>query len=446
LQAVCRQLSRQLEGISAVGLATHCPAVIPLDALGSPVGAALTWDDPSLAGYLAAVASRRSPRMLAATGNHPAPSTTMALAHHYFRDHDPTAFAALRWLGFVGTWLGAQLTGIVATDPTQASYSGVYDVVGPLGGWLPEAAEELAITGSTLPPVRSPLDVLGATTTPFAISLGLPAGVPVVVGSADTPATAHALGYAPLLSLGTTHVVSGERSSPDRRSRVLQRCGIRAGQWLVNGVFNGGTALSAAAALAGLSGTGGVGELVRRGAGINPGCRPDDLVFIPHVAAERGPLWLDRPAAGFLGLSTATTHEQLAAAVVDGVAFADRLVLEATLAPSDDPVFLTGAFSDDLALPQRIADLTGRCFRVLTEPDLPAIGVAMMAAEAVAGAATPFRPATSLLEPGGDRAGVDQAWSAFLDAWALVTGVDPMSILSRVPTDPAPTPAERPTT
>jgi xylulokinase len=426
IAAVCDKLSAHLPGISAMGTATHCPVMVPLDSAGRAVGAAVSWDEPLLAAYLAELGPQRSPEVVAATGNHPAPSTTVALAYHSLHENDPDAFDAMRYLGFVGTWFGAQLTGVIAADPTQASYSGVFDVVAAHGNWMPAALHALGVDRDVLPPVRDCLDVLGPTSSPFAAMLGIPSGVPVVVGSADTPAAAHALGYAPLLSLGTTHVVGGSRSTPDLRCIALQRRGVRAGEWLVNGVTNGGVALAAAARLIGLTGPDGVSGLIRLAATNPLGRATGAPVFVPHVTPERGPLWLDSPASGLLGLTATTSLEQVARALVDGVVFADRLVLESTLPPSDDPIVLTGSFGDDRSLPQRIADLTGRRLIVVTEPDLPAIGAAAMAAQATQ-SDVGFTPHASEVEP-VEAASLNEAWSTFREAWATVTGVDPASL------------------
>jgi len=429
---VCAQLRPHLAGISAIGIAAHCPVMVPLDATGRAVGAAVPWTEPLLAAQLAQRSQRRSAASIAATGNHPSASTTAALAYHYLRLADPDAFAAMRTLGFVGSWLGAQLTGVIAADPTQASYTGVFDVLGEVGRWLPDAMDELELDPAVLPPVRGCAAVLGTTDTDFCAALGLPTGVPVVVGSADTPAAAHALGYAPLLSLGTTHVVAGAQASPDLRRLVLQRRGIRDGQWLVNGVTNGGLALAHAAQLAGQAD---VGALIQLATG-DSGAVPTTPIFVPHVTAERGPFWLDEPVSAVVGATSQTSPGQLASALVNGVVFADRLVLEATLPASDLPLLLTGAYGDDLALPQRISDLCSRPLLVTSEPDLPAIGVAMLAAEAVHGSVPDFGPATQLVEPGRSSELVEPAWAAFRSTWAERTGLDPTALLHRTDSTP----------
>lgn len=428
---VCRRLGSELGGITAIGIDTHCPSIVPLGADRRSVGGAVTWHHPALAHWFARLNPGRSAAWVAATGNHPAPSTTMALAYHVLRETDPDAFTRLVTMGFVGTWLGSLLTGVCAADRTQLSYSGAYDVTGTNEGWLPDALEELGVDDSVLPPVRDPLCVLGAADTDYAKAVGLPPLALVIVGCADTPAAAHALGYSSMMSLGTTHVVSGTRATPDTRGLVLQRRGVRQGQWLVNGAANGGDALLAGARLFGRdTGPSGVSDLIQRAARLSPAELAGTPIFISHPSAERGPLWLDQPVSALSGVTATTGGGQLARAIVDGVMFADRLVLEATLPLDDEPIQLTGAFGDDLVLPQLLADATGRSFAALTEPDLPAIGVAAMAAEAT-GNRVDVTPLSRPVEPRAENsAGVEARWERYVSAWSLATGKEPPAPLS----------------
>ncbi len=229
--AVCRQLAPQLAEVSGVGLDTHCPTIVPMGDDGHPVTFAVTWDNPALTTYFDHYSPLRSTKAIRSTGNHPSRSTFAAIAYHYLREAEPDAFARMTTLGFAGTWLGQQLTGEAAIDPTQASYTGVYNTIGRHTDWLPKTLTELGIEPSVLPPVRPAMDVLGHAGTDFAELAGIPRGVPVIVGCADTPAASYALGTAPgtnpFLIMGTTHVVNSCLSAPDLRARALQRRGLR---------------------------------------------------------------------------------------------------------------------------------------------------------------------------------------------------------------------------
>ncbi|MFT3970333.1 MAG: FGGY-family carbohydrate kinase [Micropruina sp.] len=432
--AVCRELGPLLADVNGVGLDTHCPTIVPMAADGHPVTLAVTWDNPALTPYFNHYSPLRSTKAIRSTGNHPSQSTFAAVAYHYLREAEPDAFEHMATLGFAGTWLGQQLTGEVAIDPTQASYTGVFNTIGRHTDWLPKTLAELGIDASVLPPVRQAMDVLGEASTGFAELAGLPRGVPVIVGCADTPAASYALGTAPgtnpFLILGTTHVVNSCRAEPDLRARALQRRGLRQGEWLINGVTNGGDSLAAAATLLGFGGKeSAVREIIRLTATLSPDDVASAPFYIPHVMPERGPFWFETPCAGLTGMTRSTTRAQLARGVLDGVIFADRMILEATIPPGKQAIYLTGAFGEDPVLPQLLADATGRRYDVALEPDLPAIGAAAMVAEAVHGR-VPRRLTTSRVKPRAKRVGpAEERWQRFRDEWSKVTGREPLAPL-----------------
>lgn len=409
--------------ITGVGIDTHCPTMVPLDATGRLVGLGVTWDHPRMAKEFAERGGRRSDADIAATGNHPAPSTTSALAYHVLSQEDPSAFAAMSVLGFASTWLGAWLTGELGVDATQASYSGIFDTMAPAGSWLSSAGDALGIPVDIMPPVVEPLAVLGQLATRAAETLGLTPGIDVVMGCADTPAAAFALGTkpgeSPFFILGTTHVINNCLHQPDARAMALQRRGVRPNEWLINGVTNGGDALGTAARLFGF---GSVKQLVALAAMASPEEIARAPQFVGHVMPERGPLWLDSPATGLLGLTRATEPRELAYGIVEGVLLTDRMVLEATVPAWISAIRMTGAFGSDLALPQAMADMMSRTFEIVTENDLPALGAAQMAATAAGHPQRPCLPEATVT-PNHDRIGlVDDRRAGFAEAWEKVTG------------------------
>lgn len=84
----------------------------------------------------------------------------------------------------------------------------------------------------------------------------------------------------------------------------------------------GGAALAWFAALAGLT----VVQALARAASVQPGS--GGLIFMPHLLGERAPLWDSDVRGAFIGLSTEHTISHLCRAVLEGVAYSARQLLE----------------------------------------------------------------------------------------------------------------------
>ncbi|MGY4645951.1 xylulokinase [Cellulomonas sp. URHB0016] len=435
----CRALGPAAESAVALGLAVHCPTAVLFDPDGVPLAAGLTWDHPENVGHSARAHSALGAEDRRRTGNHLSPATTMIGAHSFFAEHEPEALRDAHRLGLVGSWLGQWFTGESALDRTQASYTGAFDVSSPAGDWMHDVLARLDVPAELLPPIRPSLSVLGALRPFVAESLGLAPHIPVVVGSADTPAASFCLGVrpggAPLFIMGTTHVISSCIAAPDTRAQALQRADVRPGQWLINGVTNGGDALAIGARLLGYGNHGGSVQSLIEDAWADPrrdvGGAP---VFIPHVVPERGPLWLTEPRTALIGMVAGTGERQAARGVLEGVLFADRMIIESCVSPDQGPVLLSGAFGSDVAVPQLLADLLDKDVRVVDESHLPSIGAAAMAVETLEGH-TVAPPSSRLVHPRESwRTAIEDRWQHYQELWQLVVGRPPLTPL-RTPSD-----------
>ena len=89
-------------------------------------------------------------------------------------------------------------------------------------------------------------------------------------------------------------------------------------------------------------------------------------VFIPHTRPERGPLWFAEPRTALLGVISDTATPAAARGVVEGVLFADRMVLESCVSAQQRTLYACGAFGFEPELPQLLADTLDR--EVLVRP------------------------------------------------------------------------------
>ncbi len=121
--------------------------------------------------------------LAARTGHWPAP-IFLAPRLQWLAAERPDLLARAACAFSLSDWLGARLTGVLATDPSQAAETLLYDVAA--GDWAWDLVQRLGLPRELLPPVRASGSLLGPLTAAAAAALGLQAGVPVAVGGADT--------------------------------------------------------------------------------------------------------------------------------------------------------------------------------------------------------------------------------------------------------------------
>jgi xylulokinase len=432
--AAVRDLGPHATTVRGVGLDTHCPTALLLDGSGEPLAAGVTWDHPGLAEpteQLIAALDRNGLRLV---GNHLMPATAMGAAYRLLCTIEPEAASAAATFGLAGTWLGQWLTGERAIDPTQASYTGLMASTDGSCNWLYSVLDRLGIPREHLPPVKPSLSVLGALLPAAAEALGLPESIPVLVGSGDTPAASYALGSRPggrpLLIMGTTHVVSNVLDRPDPRAKALQRADVRVGHWLLNGVINGGDALADGAQRLGYGqGDSAVADLVSTAfrAGLDDTAAAP--VFIPHTRPERGPLWFAEPRTALMGVGLDIAAPAAARGVVEGVLFADRMIVESCIGASQRTLYVSGAFGNEPEMPQLLADVLDRDILVVDESHLPAVGAAAMCAEVLDGQILAPSEARRVGPRTEWRETVAERWQQYRHVWSAVTGVPPLSTL-----------------
>lgn len=426
VQEACRALDAGNLELAGIGLSVHSPVAVPLDDTGRHISAGYRFETPGLPEIVQSVRAQLSPAEAALLGNRVTPATFMVAAYLLMQEQEPRAAREVHTLGSVGTYIGHRLTGSFALDPTQASYFGAFDVAGTWT-WQKDLAERLGIPAVILPPVSASLSTLGRLTTAAGEALRLQPGVPVIVGAGDTACAAFAAGIdngkTRLFTLGTTHVITDHDAAPARDGLHLQRAYIRPRQWLRHGVCNGGLALSVAARSLGYgTGSDAVPKMVNRAMAAGAATIARSPFFVPHVRAERGPFWIETPKAGFLGMTADTDETASAWAAVEGVLFADRLILESFPKDSAKDILLAGDVSGGEAFTQLVADMFAVAMNVAEESHLPAVGAALLAAEGT-GTSLKFEQKLGYVDPRpGLEATIAARWRAFTEARANYLG------------------------
>src|ERR1700730_9354453 len=227
-------------------------------------------------------------------------------------------------------YLRLKVTGDLGTDESDASATGIFDVERRI--CADDLITRLKLRRSIFPVTNESIDLVGRLTVDAAAELGLAPGIPVSAGSSDQPAQAVGNGLIdpPLgsVTIGTGGQVFVPLSQPllDPKLRLHTFCHAPRARWyLLGAMLSAGMALRWLRAILG-NDRFSYAELDRIAGEVEPGC--EGLTFLPYIVGERSPIMDPRAKGGFGGLALRHGAGHLVRALLEGVAFALRQIIE----------------------------------------------------------------------------------------------------------------------
>jgi gluconokinase len=392
--------------VLALSVSTAMHGLIGLDAGLRPLTPLVTWADAR---------SRDEARQLRLDGTaaeiyrasgtpvHPMTPLTKIM---WFTRHEPELAGRVRWWAGLKDYVLAVLTGTLATELSSASGTAMLDIASR--DWSPSAAALAGISPEQLPPILPTTAALGLRDD-VARQVGLPMGLPVVVGAGDGPlgnvgTRAMEPGVVGL-SLGTSGavrmVVPEPRLDPEGK---LFCYALTDDLWVVGGaVSNGGAVVRWAGGVFGndLSAADphapADAELLALAEVVPPGS--DGLVMLPYLLAERAPLWDPDLTGAYLGIRHGHTRGHFVRAAVEGVALQLSTIVDAldAIAPVTHVRATGGVFRSELWRTV-LAAVLGRPLTVTGGAEGSALGAAALALLAL-GRAPDLQAAVELLGP-----------------------------------------------
>lgn len=274
------------------------------------------------------VAQGREDLFLSITGNR-VHAGWSALKYRWLRDHQPEVFTRTACFLTPKDYLNFRLTGVAATDPSEASGSYLWDP--DTRDWSPSLAAALGLAREKLPPVLDSARVMGRITPAAAEATGLPAGTPVATGGGDF--IVSILGLA-AVEPGTAVDITGtsilfvlHQDQPIRARGIsnlhhvvdgwlpffMLDCGGLGVKWLRDLLRSAGMEALGWDRLSDLASQAPTGS--------------DGLRFVPHLMGDRDP---ENAAAraGFIGLTLNHDARHLSRALLEGIALNVALGME----------------------------------------------------------------------------------------------------------------------
>ena len=307
----------------------HGPAIF--DKESRLLGNAIIWADQRSASLLAEIESRVGKKRLAEIcGTAPAAGFLIATLP-WLQRHDPARFDKIGVIVLPKDYLRFRITGEIATDTSDAAATGLFDVA--KRNWAWEVIDMLGIPRTIFPEFRDSAAVCGKLLPRPAAELGLKPGIPVATGSADQPAQAVGNGLIEpgqgSVTLGTGGQVFVPLAAPvfDSHGRLHTFCHALPSRWyLLGAMLSAGMALRWARQVLRCDQVS-YRELDQMAGAVPIGA--EGLVFLPYLVGERSPLMDPQARGTFAGLTLRHDTGHLIRAVLEGISFAMRQIIEA---------------------------------------------------------------------------------------------------------------------
>lgn len=378
------------ENILAVSFSAAMHSLIAVGKDGKPLTRLWTWADTRsirIAAELKTTEEGKRLHLQTGTPIHPmSPLCKIA----WMKREMPEVFAATHKFISGKEYVFQKLTGVYETDIAMASATGLLDVQSL--NWSKEALSVAGITEEKLSALVQPTDKLPQLLSAYAGKLNLPPAVPVFHGGSDgslanTGAGAVLPGEA-ALTIGTSGAIRILNDQPvrDPENRLFNYR-LDKDVYLPGGAINNGGILLEWFVKTFTDNSKSFDEyltdLLPQVKGIPPGC--DGLIFLPYVYGERAPVW-DAGASGmFVGIKAIHTRAHYLRAVLEGVGFGLKQVLEA-LEENDvviNTLFAGGGFVESPEWLQIVTDILQKPVRVSLTADASSMGAVFMAMKAL---------------------------------------------------------------
>jgi xylulokinase len=330
LARAVRRLGAAARRVDAVAISNMAPSWVAMDNRGRAITPIVTHQDRRSVEVARELESRvgGTARHLKLVGTRPFPGGISSTTWAWFNRHRASLMRRADLVGHLNTFLHRYLTAARVTDPSNASFTGLYDVLG-LSGWNEELIAAVGASEHQLPQLISADGVGGLVTREAGRRFGLTHGTPVLVGMIDGGGAALLAGakHGQLTnSAGSSDVLAVclERR-PTPHERLLTRALGVDGKWLqVSTIAAGGSTISwLREQLFRDLPRSRFETLVRKLAR-----RPTEsgVTFDPHLAGDR--MSIEQRRGAFSGLTLSTTREQMLSAAIESLAAASAARVE----------------------------------------------------------------------------------------------------------------------
>lgn len=370
--------SRLIEGIS---ISSQGITVVPVDRDIKPLHNAINWLDMRANNERDQIAKDFGDDfMFLHTGKKNTPAYTLPKLL-WIKKNLPDVWEKTYKFLMPMDFLIAKFTGECVTDYSMASGTLFYDIENSC--WSKKILEKYEIDQEKLPLLKESGSFAGKVKSEIIEKLKLNENCIVAVGAQDQKCAAFGAGLdgkTVTISLGTAAAITKiwDKYSPGKCMDIPWSSYAEEGKWVTEGVI--GTAGTSLRWLRDLTFKNEKYRVVDEEAekAIERG---SSVMFIPYLSGPNGPEYYKDSCGVFYGLSLSSDRGDMAAAVMEGIAFRIKRILEAMDAYSKaERIILFGGGAKGSLWPQIISDVTGMEIQIPVTEEAASAGAARLAA------------------------------------------------------------------
>lgn len=370
--------------LKRIGITGQMHTLIVLDEDGNVIRPALMWNDlrtkekiPEIRKVIENFSEGEYLSKIISTGS---PAANLL----WLKQNEPDNFKKIHKFLIGPDYLVYKLTGNYTTDFCEASTSCLYEI--RAHKWSKEMQELLGLKNIAYPQVKGSAEVAGILKEEVAYSFGVNSNVEVLVGTGDNPATAISTGCLvkgyPVISLGTSGVLMMPVKDPQSYAKgkviLFSFEGINY-SYLVQGVVqsNGSTFDWCAKKIMGFKDFKNIDDKININDVID-----SEVLFYPHLNGDKT-IYSDPNLRGaFIGLGINTDKYTLLYAVIEGLCFGLKQLVEEMHLPIKefDAIKVVGGGANSKIWMQTLANVLNKKVEKMDGMIGPAFGVAFLAA------------------------------------------------------------------
>jgi xylulokinase len=385
-QAVCKCSSRVIRDagdptIAAVTVSGQTPSCVPVDENGEALRPAILWLDRRAIRQVLWLKENLGLEMAFSRTGNTIDSYYGGVKWLWFKQEEPELYSRTWKIFQASSYIIYQLTNQSVLDYSQAGLcSPCFNLYKQ--EWDFEILQLMGIDLAKLPKLGPANHVTGMVTEQAAGESGIPLGTPVTMGGGDFAFSCLGAG---VFGTGTAVMMLGTAGNllvPDPAAldpRMINTIHVTGEKLTLGGVM-AGAAVTWFQDMLRWEGGDFYLRMETEAGGTSPGA--EGLVFLPYLMGERTPIWDDQARGVFFGLSNIHRRGHLYRAVLEGVAYAFRAMLDIVTESGTtiNNIVLTDGGARSKLWRQIFADILGRPMSWQARSGGTAMGAAIVAA------------------------------------------------------------------